>query len=485
MLRIYRVNERNQDPEDDQQNGDAEPSNIPSDAPKPRPVDLLREEESFSSKPIQQLAIIKEANILVSLSDAFVSFHDLQGFSLSERPEQTKGARAFAVTSNIVKDDETNLASIVSRLAVAVKRKVLVWSWQDMELSRDPLEFTLAAPVKCLAWTTGQKIVAGMDPGYSLIDTDDGQISDVNRKVTAVEAAGPSGSRFGAVNSSGMSYMGMGGWVPRPMATKIGAKEMLLAKDVNTLFIDTDGNAIDRRQVPWHQAPDAVGYSYPYLLSLNSSKGTLDIRNPETLSLLQRIPLANAGILHVPQPNISLAHAGKGFHVASERCIWRMEANGYDMQLQALVERQLFDEAISILNMLEDTLLEDKYDRISDIKTQKALRLFNEQKYQAAMDLFSEASTPPETVIALYPELIAGELSKVHEPEPKAENEMGVVSTLKKGLLGQTQSPQKLKPSTSVQHVDTTSVLSSTEDGSETDASHRPPSKSRKLGKVF
>ncbi|KAH0392680.1 hypothetical protein KCU89_g13206, partial [Aureobasidium melanogenum] len=85
-LRIYRVNEVAEAGQD------ATPS-------KTRAVDLVREEDKFSRRAIQQLAIIKEANILVSLSDGYVSIHDLQTFQLQERLDKTKGATAFAVTS--------------------------------------------------------------------------------------------------------------------------------------------------------------------------------------------------------------------------------------------------------------------------------------------------------------------------------------------------------------------------------------------------
>ena len=154
--------------------------------------------------------------------------------------------------------------------------------------------------------------------------------------------------------------MGMGSWVPKPMATGLSGNQILLAKDVNTLFADTDGQSLDKRQVPWALAPEAIGHSYPYLLALQPpEKGSLQIRNPDTCSLLQTITVPNATTLHVPHPNISLAHAGKGFLVASDRVIWRMNALPYDTQLVELVERQRFDEAISFLNLLEDTLIDD------------------------------------------------------------------------------------------------------------------------------
>jgi hypothetical protein len=402
-LRIYRVNEVAETAQD------ATRSNT-------RAVDLVREEEKFSRRAIQQLAIIKEANMLVSLSDGYVSIHDLQTFQLQEKLDKTKGATAFAVTSNVIKDPVTDIPSLVSRLAVAVKRRILSWSWQDMELSPDVQEVTLPHSPKSLLWATATKMLVGLDPGFSIVDIDTLAVTDVIRQT-------PTGSvRFGAVTSSGMGYMGMGSWVPKPMATNLTNNKMLIAKDVNTLFIDTDAKPADKRQIPWAFAPEAIGYSYPYLLSLQqTAKGALDVRSPDTLNLLQTIPLPGASILHVPQPNISLAHAGKGFLVASDRCIWRMVALNYEAQVKQLVEKTKFDEAISLL--LEDTLLKDKQASIREISVLKAQSLFSQQKYRPALDLLTDVSAPPKRVVSLYPKSIAGDLSTVEEPPEFTDSE--------------------------------------------------------------
>ncbi|KAK5709665.1 Vacuolar morphogenesis protein 6 [Elasticomyces elasticus] len=427
-LRIFRINETTSERDQSIENGD-QPPQTPS---KLKPIELLREEEKFSRRPVQQLAIVKEANLLVSLSDGYISLHDLQTYQLVERIERTKGATSFAVTSNVVKDGETGVPSLVSRMAVGVKRKLLVWTWRDME-AEDPVELGMEATIKSLNWVHGiagtVRLVIGMDPGFCIVDIDAaaghageaGEVEGVKpvykpasrQDTTSGELAGV---RFAAVSSSGMGYMGMASWVPKPMATSLAPGEVLLAKDVNTLFTDVDGKPLERRQVPWSLAPEAVGFSYPYMLALQPpEKGTLQIRNPETLTLLQTIPVPSASVLHVPQPNISLAHAGKGFLVSSDRTIWRMNALPYPSQLADLVERERFDEAVSLLGLLEDTLIDDKFGRIREVKIQKAIALFQQQKYRPALDLFTEAETPPDRVIALYPRSIAGELSSITE----------------------------------------------------------------------
>ena len=374
-------------------------------------MELLREQEKFSKNKIEQLAIIKEVNILVSLSNGYVSTHDLQTYELLETLTKTKGAGTFAVTSNVVKDVSTGVPSIVSRLAVAVKRRLLLWSWHDSELSSETSELTLVTGVKTLTWATGTKLVVGLSSSYVLVEVETATITDIVGPGSIGGAPGQDGGRFGGVGVASMGYMGMGGMVPKPLATRLSEGQLLLAKDINSLFIDPDGNSLGRRQIPWSVAPEAIGYSYPFLLALQATKGTLEVRNPETLTTLQSISLANANQLHVPQPYVSLAHAGKGFLVSSERCIWRMDALGYDAQIDALVERRRLDEAISLIGMLEDALIKDKDGRLREIKMLKAQDLFDRRKYRDSLDLFTEVSAPPERVISLYPTIISGESS--------------------------------------------------------------------------
>ena len=408
----------------DDDNGATKATNEEQPSQKqPKPTELLRELEKFSRYKIEQLARIKEANVLVSLSGGYVSIHDLQSFSLVEQLSKSKGATAFAVTSNIFNDQETGVPSIVSRLAVAVKRKILLWTWRDMELEKDTAELTLVSGVKTLTWVSGTKLVAGLGSNFVLVDIEEGSATDLVGPGSIGGLGGQDTGRLSGVGAASMSYIGIGGMGPKPLATKLSDGHILLAKDINTHFIDVDGNSLGRRQVPWSQAPSHIGYSYPFLLALHDpSKGFLEVRNPETLSLLQSISLPHASIMHIPHPNISLAHAGKGFLVASDRIIWRMEAVSYDTQIDTLVEKGYLDEAISLVGMLEDALLKDKPGRLRDIKLKKAQSLFGMRKYRDAMDLFTEVSAAPEIVIQLYPRIIAGDLSSVAEDQEDSDS---------------------------------------------------------------
>lgn len=420
-LRIYRVN----DPIDESNERDGSPTNgdRPISQSGPKPADLMRELEKFSKYKVEQLAVVKEANILISLSNSQVHIQDLQSYEIQETLVKAKGASTFAVTSNVVKDESTGVPSIVSRLAVAVKRRLILWSWHDSELAPETSEITLVTTIRALKWATGTRLIAGLNSSYVLVDVETSAVTDIVGPGSIGGAPGQDGGRFSGAGVASMGYLGMTS--PPPLATQLGEGEMLLAKDINTLFIDTDGNSLGRRQIPWSVAPEAVGYSYPYLLALQATKGTLEVRNPETLSLLQTISLPSAHQLHVPQPNVSLAHAGKGFLVLSDRCIWRMKALDYDAQIDALVARGRLDEALSLLGMLEDALLNDKDGRVREIKIIKAQQLFDQRRYRDSIDLFTEVSAPPERVIRMYPPFIAGDaspLSPLHKDNLKEDH---------------------------------------------------------------
>ena len=437
-LRVYRVNELPAEPPPPKSaNGSSQPpppetptptatsaslpKNGPIDdtlppskpaAPQVKATDLLRELDKFSPRAVEQLAVIKEANTLVSLSNYYVSLHDLQNYELVETLARTKNATCFAITSNIVKDAATGIPEIISRLAVAVKRRLLLWSWHESELGQDVVEIVLAESIRTVTWASATKVVCGMNGGYVLVDVETSAVDEIVGPGAIGGAPGAQG-RFGAVSSAGMGYMGLGGYMPKPLATKL-SDELLLAKDINTLFITDDGKPVERRQVPWQAAPESIGYSYPYILALQPpAKGLLEIRNPDTLSLLQTIALPGAAQLHFPPPNVSLAHAGKGFHISSERVVWKMGATDYDSQVAELVDKGRFDEAISILGMLEDALLKNKTETLREIKMSKADMLFKQKKYRDSLDLFNEddVHAPPERVLRLFPPLIAGELS--------------------------------------------------------------------------
>src|SRR5690606_37197080 len=72
----------------------------------------------------------------------------------------------IALTTNIEKDDITGIPSLVSRLAVGVKKRLLLYSWHDTDF-REGKEVVLGGNVRSITWTNETKAAIGLSSGGS------------------------------------------------------------------------------------------------------------------------------------------------------------------------------------------------------------------------------------------------------------------------------------------------------------------------------
>jgi Vam6/Vps39-like protein vacuolar protein sorting-associated protein 39 len=144
-----------------------------------------------------------------------------------------------------------------------------------------------------------------------------------------------------------------------------------------------------------------------------------------------------------------------------------------------LVAQRLYDEAISLLNQVDEVLLKNKVSislgndlskemRLRTVRYLKAFSLFEQKKYDESMDLFSSVSATPRIVISLFPPQIAGDLSQPEHNDPEDpesqttdQPETGdfspiIASAIPEGLRASLDSPRKSKDGES----DTSSILS-------------------------
>lgn len=192
-------------------------------------LELIESVDNFARSAIQILACIKEAGILVSLADGNVNIHDLNDFSLTETLGKAKRASVLAVTSNIEEDEETEIPELVSRLAVGVKRRLLLYSWSDGGF-QEGKEVVLGGNVRTLTWASGRKVIVGLQSGFVVVDARLGSAEEV---LPAEVANGPGKQ---GDNAGWASYVGMGGWGARSLSTRLSNDELLLVKDCGWPF---------------------------------------------------------------------------------------------------------------------------------------------------------------------------------------------------------------------------------------------------------
>lgn len=195
-------------------------------------LELLRTVDNFSRRKIEVLACIKEAGILVSLADTNVHIHDLNDFTLTETLAKARGASTLAITSNVERDPETQIPSIVSKLAIGVRRKLLLYSWADGGF-QEGKEVTLSGNVRSLTWASGHKIVVGLTSGFVIVDVDTAHVEEVvpSDATNGASKTGDDKAASAAAPAGWASYVGMGGWGSKSLSTRLGGDELLLVKD--------------------------------------------------------------------------------------------------------------------------------------------------------------------------------------------------------------------------------------------------------------
>ncbi|RIA80537.1 CNH domain-containing protein [Glomus cerebriforme] len=348
----------------------------------------LKETKNFSKRPIEQLDIIKEIGLLISLTDGYVNIYNLHTFELERQLTNTRGANIFAIDTHIeINEDSKGIPIIVTRLAVGVKKRLLVFTWRDTEFT-DTQELQLPDKIRTMVWVNDEKVCLGFTNEYALININSGVMIDLFGPSSA-----PGGASFG-------SYMGIGARTNKPLITKLPNDEILLVKDNMSIFVGLDGKPTRKTGIDWSGTPEEIGYSYPYLIAILPKH--VEVRNIVTQNLVQIVELSQARLIN----------QGKYLYVASFNNAWRFIPLNFEKQIDQLVEQNEFEEALSLAEQIEPILLDDKDAKLRDIRRLHAHYLFHQTKFDDAITIFQELEVDPTEVIALYPPSISGALHK-------------------------------------------------------------------------
>ncbi|KAJ2664875.1 Vacuolar morphogenesis protein 6 [Coemansia sp. RSA 1200] len=109
-------------------------------------LSLIDTKKSFARKAIEYLGVIKEAGVLVCLADNLVTLYDLHTLSNATPLNNTKGAHIIATHTAVDRVD--NIPTLVSKVAVYGKRRIVVLEWRNAEF------------YKTFEYTSAEKIIA-------------------------------------------------------------------------------------------------------------------------------------------------------------------------------------------------------------------------------------------------------------------------------------------------------------------------------------
>lgn len=133
-------------------------------------LQLLQYDKNFSKKPITQIDVIPEYQLLFSLTDGLVGIHDIarHNFPIVHSNPNTKGASLFALNINR-STSLTGETALVVRLCVVIKRQLQFWYWKHDKLLTYRDSIQLDDTPKAVVWLENA-ICIGFKTDYIVYD---------------------------------------------------------------------------------------------------------------------------------------------------------------------------------------------------------------------------------------------------------------------------------------------------------------------------
>ena len=249
------------------------------------------------------------------------------------------------------------------------------------------------------------------------------------------------GAGIGAAFGSIGAYVGMSGARQKdPRAVAVEDEELLVGRETSGIFLTNDGKPSRREGIEWPITPESTVFLRPYIISVlppmaSGLASKLSFSTPAaftptpTIQVLSAKTLAEVQVLNVPHDGAAnyvlglptLSSGGKPplFLISSPsdrtekdgHQIWRLEMERWGLQIDELVSKGQFEEALALLDGLDQVILEDKDQRRTLVQTLHAVHLFSQGEFDRAIEIFLALDTNPAQVLALYPAQIAGALA--------------------------------------------------------------------------
>lgn len=370
------------------------------------------------SDHIDQITTVKDAGAIFTLtSNSTIKIFDLETYAFAEQLSNPKSAGKFTTIGGVIEDGSSTL----SRVAIASSgrnRRVVLYEWRDAEFVGIK-EIAIKDRVKNLcflnhgllvcAYSTGEVLFLNVERSgetIAVVSTDELMVYSSTTNASTATGDMSAGS-IGA--SSGLSQY-MSSWLggsPAPALTRISEHVVAVGRSSSVFILQVDDSGDAPKHIKTISAPSSiadVGYSYPYLV-LVLECGAVEFRNVETGNIIQRLDMPSTE----NGDKIRLLNDGKLLYVAGGKHVYRLLSREYSDQIELLSGEGKYVEAISLLSQIEAVLFntksksKSKEATIRDLKISLATELFHEEKYQEAMDMFSEISASPDVVVALYP----------------------------------------------------------------------------------
>uniref|UniRef100_A0A4W3J9G4 VPS39 subunit of HOPS complex n=1 Tax=Callorhinchus milii TaxID=7868 RepID=A0A4W3J9G4_CALMI len=349
---------------------------------------LLEKSHKNFSKKIQQLCVVPQYKILVSLLENNIYVHDLLTFQQITMVTKAKGSSLFSCNSAGGEDAQL-------RMCVAVKKKLQLYYWKDREFHDVQADFSVPDVPKSMAWCESS-ICVGFKRDYYLIRLDGkGSIKELF----------PTGKQL------------------EPLVTSLGEGKVAVGQDDLTVVLSEMG-VLTKCALNWTDIPIAMEHQAPYIIAVLPRYVEIRTIDPRLLvqmyflsSLPNSLSLSQIFTLSLPL-SLSLSLRMNIVYVASNHFVWRLVPVSIAAQIRQLLPDKQFELALQLARMKDDTD-SDKWQQIHHIQNLFAFNLFCQKRFDDSMQVFTKLGTDPTHVIGLYPDLLPADYRKqLQYPNP-------------------------------------------------------------------
>uniref|UniRef100_A0A8D8SG64 Vam6/Vps39-like protein n=1 Tax=Cacopsylla melanoneura TaxID=428564 RepID=A0A8D8SG64_9HEMI len=342
---------------------------------------LLCLNKTFDKKPVVQIAVVPDVDILISLcgnsSDGLIRIHDIS--NITRQPvvqilENTKGASMFCID---VQEHHSMTGGVMHTILmwVVVKNSIKTYYWKDRSFIKHENDIGLKDVPGSLAYCKDTLVLGFKLNDYLTLDLIDGK----------QKAHFPVGKNN------------------EPCVTQVSESGVSLNKGFETIVMeigieDRKTGAIEKEQVfsmsamTWSKPPVHLAYDEPYFIGLLSDQ--VQVRTLKPTLLIQNIPdISMAKHIIRVKPGFLFAASGSQ--------IWALQASPRASQVSVLLEQRQFQLALILSNMSNETN-EETARNIRHIKKLYARDLLNTKKFAEAMKIYAELETDPCEVIKLF-----------------------------------------------------------------------------------
>ncbi|EDL27991.1 vacuolar protein sorting 39 (yeast), isoform CRA_c, partial [Mus musculus] len=337
-------------------------------------VTLEKSNKNFSKK-IQQIHVVSQFKILVSLLENNIYVHDLLTFQQITTVSKAKGASLFTCDLQ-----HTETGEEVLRMCVAVRKKLQLYFWKDREFHELQGDFSVPDVPKSMAWCENS-ICVGFKRDYYLIRVDGkGSIKELF----------PTGKQL------------------EPLVAPLADGKVAVGQDDLTVVLNEEGICTQKCALNWTDIPVAMEHQPPYIVAVLPRY--VEIRTLEPRLLVQSIELQRPRFITSGGSNI--------IYVASNHFVWRLIPVPMATQIQQLLQDKQFELALQLAEMKDDSDSE-KQQQIHHIKNLYAFNLFCQKRFDESMQVFAKLGTDPTHVMGLYPDLLPTDYRKqLQYPNP-------------------------------------------------------------------